>query len=241
MSVDAAELHEAVAGAVRFFWQTRLAQQARQKESGRADQGWRSAVTGGAQMDGFAGILSNIAVTAGVPPTNVYQRASLELPGFFRPTKQWDLLVVHAGKLIAAIELKSQVGPSFGNNFNNRVEEAIGSAADIWTAYRERAFGDAPPPFLGDVFMLEDCPASRRPVSVAEPHFRVLPEFKDASYRRRYELLCRKLVSERHYSAAAFLTSSSHYAESGAYDIPAEDLSFAHFARTLLGHVSASV
>jgi hypothetical protein len=27
--------------------------------------------------------------------------------------------------------------PSFGNNFNNRSEEAIGSASDIWIAYRE--------------------------------------------------------------------------------------------------------
>lgn len=28
---------------------------------------------------------------------------------------------MHEGRLIAAIELKSQVGPSFGNNFNNRL------------------------------------------------------------------------------------------------------------------------
>jgi len=35
-----------------------------------------------------------------------------------------------------AIELKSRVG-SFGNNVNNRTEEAIGNAADIWRAYEE--------------------------------------------------------------------------------------------------------
>ncbi len=39
--------------------------------------------------------------------------------------KKWDLLVVE-GCLIAAIEFKSQVG-SFGNNYNNRTEEALGS------------------------------------------------------------------------------------------------------------------
>ena len=43
----------------------------------------------------------------------------LTLPGYFRPTKLWDLLVTYKGQLIAAIELKSHVGPSFGNNFNN--------------------------------------------------------------------------------------------------------------------------
>ncbi len=39
--------------------------------------------------------------------------------------------MVSEGKLLAGIEFKSQVG-SFGNNYNNRTEEAIGSAADIW-------------------------------------------------------------------------------------------------------------
>jgi hypothetical protein len=35
----------------------------------------------------------------------------LTLPGYFRLTKLWDLLVIYKGELIAAIELKSQVGP----------------------------------------------------------------------------------------------------------------------------------
>ena len=116
----------------------------------------------------------------------------LELPGFFRPTKEWDLLVIRDNKLIAAIEAKSQVGPSFGNNFNNRTEEALGSALDLWTAYREGAFLNGPQPFLGYFFMLEDCSTSQRPVKVKEPHYKVFPEFVDASYNKRYELFCRK-------------------------------------------------
>ena len=55
-------------------------------------------------------------------------RAMLTLPGYFRPTKVWDILIVHKQELVAAIQLKSHVGPSFGNNFNNRTEEAIGAA-----------------------------------------------------------------------------------------------------------------
>jgi hypothetical protein len=94
------------------------------------------------------------------------------------------------GKLLVVLEAKSQVGPSFGNNFNNRTEEAMGSAVDIWTAFREKAYLDSPQPFLGYFFMLEDCEASNRPVSVQEPHFKVFPEFKKASYMKRYELFC---------------------------------------------------
>jgi hypothetical protein len=72
-------------------------------------------------------------------------RTKRELPGFFRPTKDWDMLVVHEGHLIAAVEFKSQRGPSFGNNFNNRTEEAIGNATDLWTAFREGAYGKGRP------------------------------------------------------------------------------------------------
>jgi hypothetical protein len=32
---------------------------------------------------------------------------------------------------VAAFELKALGAPSFGNNYNNRVEEALGSAVDL--------------------------------------------------------------------------------------------------------------
>ncbi|MBZ0109802.1 MAG: PaeR7I family type II restriction endonuclease, partial [Candidatus Scalindua rubra] len=91
---------------------------------------------------------------------------------------------------MAAVEAKSQVGPSFGNNFNNRTEEAMGTALDLWTAFREGVFKGDTQPFLGYFFMLEDCEASTRPVRVKEPHFKVFPEFEGASYMKRYELFC---------------------------------------------------
>jgi Restriction endonuclease XhoI len=93
-------------------------------------------------MDGFLALVLDIVRANGLAHAHIHQQRSvLTLPGYFRPTKLWDLLVTHNGELIVAIELKSQVGPSFGNNFNNRTEEAIGTAHDLWTAYREEAFG----------------------------------------------------------------------------------------------------
>lgn len=77
-------------------------------------------------MDGFLALLLDIVRANGLAHTNIYQeRAVLTLPGYFRPTKLWDILVIHKNQLIAAIELKSQVGPSFGNNFNNRGKETL--------------------------------------------------------------------------------------------------------------------
>jgi len=120
-----------------------------EKKRGVSDAGLRSAVTGGAQMDGFIRLFTEMIVGAGMDEGYVYRKRRLELPGFFRPTKEWDLVVVKSGHLVAAIEAKSQVGPSFGNNFNNRTEEAMGSALDLWTAFREGAFNSGVQPFLG--------------------------------------------------------------------------------------------
>lgn len=235
------DLTDNTAKAVAHYWQTRGAQRKKQELGGKADQGFRSAVTGGAQMDGFIDLFTQLITHAGIPEKYIFRKKAVELPGFFRPTKEWDLLVVREGTLIAAIEAKSQVGPSFGNNFNNRTEEAIGSALDLWTAFREKAYLESPQPFLGYFFMLEDCDASNRAVSVEEPHFTVFPEFVGASYMRRYELFCRKLVLERHYTASAFINSSSVDGLKGAYKTPADDLSMERFAKMLVAHVATFV
>lgn len=235
------ELNLRTSQAVAQYWSTRTAQQEKQQQSGRADQGLRSAVTGGAQMNGFCQLFTDLITDSGLPLKFVFRKTALELPGYFRPTKEWDLLVIKNGTLIAAIEAKSQVGPSFGNNFNNRTEEAMGSALDLWTAYREGAFLSSPQPFLGYFFMLENCPASNSAVRVKEPHFKVFPEFLNASYMKRYELFCRKLVLERHYTSVAFITSDRINGLTGTYDTPAVDISLQTFAKALVAHVSRFV
>lgn len=201
--------------AVKGFWDKRLAQQQAQQLLGKTDQGNRSAVTAGKQMDGFALTITDLLLAIGVPKENIHVKKGLTvIPGFFRATKTYDFLVVDQKKALlkVVIELKSQVG-SFGNNFNNRTEEAMGAALDIWTAYREAAFGKAPPPpWLGYLIVLEDCPESRTPISVSEPHFAVFPEFKEASYAKRYELFCQKMVRERHYNAACLLLADKSQA-----------------------------
>jgi len=233
-----AEIDSYIQKAVSHYWQTRAVQKTKQEQGGKADQGLRSAVTGGAQMDGFIDLFSSLISKAGIPEKYIFRKKAVELPGFFRPTKEWDLVVVKDCKLLVVLEAKSQVGPSFGNNFNNRTEEAMGSAVDVWTAFRERAYLNSPQPFLGYFFMLEDCEASNRPISVQEPHFKVFPEFTNASYMKRYELFCRKLVLERHYTATSFITSTMQNGVRGVYRTPAEDLSVEHFAKVLIGHVS---
>lgn len=191
-------------------------------------------------MTGFCTLIAKLLTANGVKKTQVYADKRLELPGFYRPTKEWDMVVVSGETLIAALEFKSQRGPSFGNNFNNRSEEAIGTASDIWVAYREGAFGKKPRPWLGMLMLLEDCEDSNKPISVQEPHFKVFPEFKDASYAKRYELLLRKLVQERLYDSAALLTTIERKGLNGDYYEPSPaDLGMRQFLAGLAGHAIA--
>lgn len=230
-----------IAEAVRQFWTTRSVQAKKQQDAGRSDQGARGAVTGGKQMNGFVLLVRDIIKDGGLSENCIHTLSSLELPGYFRPEKKWDLIVVDGGVLVAAIEFKSQIGPSFGNNFNNRSEEAIGTAQDIWTAYREGAFQISDRPWLGYVMMLEDCPQSTSPVSVREPHFPVFSEFVGASYSMRYQLLMTKLVRERLYDSTCFLLSSKKAGAKGKSVFPDPNLSFFQLAVSLSSRISAHV
>jgi hypothetical protein len=226
--------------AVKGFWDRRTLQQQTKQLQGTVDQGNRGAVTGGKQMDGFALKITELLIGQHVTADAIHVSKGLTVvPGFFRPTKTYDFLVVVNGVLKAAIELKSQVGPSFGNNYNNRVEEAMGSALDIWTAYREGAFGMNPAPWVGYLMLLEDCAASRKPVRVTEPHVPVLPEFQNSTYAERYELFCRRMIRERHYNAACFLLGDqSKVNDQPNYSEPATDLTAETFLTQLLSHVA---
>lgn len=237
MPVILNDIDKRTKAAVAHYWKT-LAKQSKKQVSGDADRGGRAAVTGGKQMDGFCRLIEQLLIDNGMPAESIFFEKKLELPGFFHPTKKWDVLVVHNNKLVAAMEFKSHRGPSFSNNFNNRSIEAIGVAQDLWTAYREGKFTGGERPWLGWLMLVEDCPASRTPVSVSEPHFPVFPEFKNTSYMERYELLLSKLMRERLYNSAALLSSEEKAGKTGKYSEPSSDLRIERLCASLAGHIS---
>ena len=240
MSLDLVNFESKAQEAIKTFWRSREEAKQKQARSGSADQGERSGVTAGKNMDGFLELILDIVNANGLSKAEIYQnRAMLTLPGYFRPTKLWDLLVIYKGELIAAIELKSHVGPSFGNNFNNRTEEALGTAHDLWTAYREEAFGKQPRPFVGWLMMVESAPGSRRSVRDSSPHFPVFEEFKGASYLKRYDLLCQRLVQEQLYTSAAVLSSERESISTGDYSEQSSMTGLRTFVASFAGHVAA--
>lgn len=240
MALDLVDYEQKTREAVQVFWGNREAARLKQIEAGRVDQGERSGVTSGKNMDGFVAMIYDLVQANGLAHAHIHQGTRVvTLPGYFRPTKQWDLLVIHKDELIAAIELKSQVGPSFGNNFNNRTEEAIGTAHDFWTAYREGAFGKQPRPFVGWLMLVEDALGSRSSVRDRSPHFPIFEEFKGASYIRRYDILCQKLVREQLYTSAALLTSSRIAVNTGEFSGMSTMTELKTFVTSLAGHIAA--
>jgi len=240
MALDLVDYEKKARKAVKTFWSNREAASQKQSKSGKADQGGRAGVTAGKNMDGFLNLLIELIRANGLAHAKIYQnKKMLVLPGYFRPTKLWDLLVIHKGELIVAIELKSQVG-SFGNNFNNRTEEAIGTAHDFWTAYREEAFGKQPRPFVGWLMMVEDAPQSRCPVKNESSHFPVFKEFNGASYLMRYDLLCQKLAQEQLYTCAALIASEKRLARSGRFSGMSTMTELKTFVTALAGHIAAT-
>lgn len=240
MALDLVQYESKARKAVRAFWKNRGDAGEKQAASGKSDRGERAAVTSGKNMDGFVSLVTEIVRANGLAHAEIHlERAVLTLPCYFRPTKLWDLLVIHKGELIAAIELKSHVGPSFGNNFNNRAEESIGTAHDFWTAYREGTFGKQPRPFAGWLMLVEDAPKSRAPVRDKSPHFSVSTDFQNASYLKRYDVLCQRLMQEQMYSAAAVIASPRGAITTGKFSELSDMTSLKTFVSSLAGHVAA--
>lgn len=241
MPLDLADYGTKARNATMAFWGNRQKAMEVKAEAGRRDTGERGAVTAGNTMDGFVALMIDLVHANGLGHASIYRnRATLTLPGYFRPTKLWDVLVILEGRLIAAIEMKSQVGPSFGNNANNRAEEAIGTAHDFWTAHREGAFGLHPRPFVGWLVMVEDAEKSRQSAKrESSNHFPTFPEFRGVSYLDRYDILCQKLVRENLYTCACTMASPRNAVATGAYRDLSELTGLRNFVTTFASYIAA--
>jgi len=193
----------------------------------------------------------------GIPVETEVKSRSLKLPGYFRPAKDWDIVISIEQQLIAVLELKSHVG-SLGNNINNRTEEAIGNALDFWFAYaaqrrasdellRHESFTpQLPPPplptapFLGYLLLLQDCPAATTPISVHSTHLPISPELRLLSYAERYQILCQRLTQHQLYQGAGLILSpEGERGVAGEHRALSDDTSARHLLTQLAAHLRA--
>lgn len=218
--------------AVRAFWTGRQLQAQKQIDAGKTDTGTRGAVTGGKHLEPMQEAVADLFRNAEGITFDIRSSGKLTLPGYYRRTKDWDLIVLYRGVLVAAVEFKSQVG-SFGNNFNNRTEESIGNAADIWRAYQEGYLGPIKP-WIGFVMLLEKAPVSTALQKAAPALFPTDPIFDNTSYLDRYRILLRRLVRDQQYDAAVVAATEPG---NGIYDEPDFELSFANLGAAIKARI----
>jgi type II restriction enzyme len=220
--------------AVRAFWAGRDLQTQKQIDSGKIDAGTRGSVTGGQHLGPLQDVIAEQFEPLVELGAQVRRTGIIPLPGFYRRAKNWDIVVTFDKILVAAIECKSQVG-SFGNNFNNRTEEAIGNAVDLWRGYEAGYMGKVRP-FLGFVFVIEHAPKSTSIVrDQGTPVYRTDPVFDNSSYIDRYGILFDRLVRERLYDATCLVSTVQG---EGIHDEPVPEVSTQNLTAAISGRVA---
>ncbi|MFF1867516.1 PaeR7I family type II restriction endonuclease [Kitasatospora herbaricolor] len=230
MTVSRQDFEDAVAA----YWGVKQTQIEKSVISGAVGAGTAGAVRGGKHFDSIAALLAKFFLDAGYPPESIRITSGLALPGYYRPQKQWDVVVAYEDTLVAAFELKALGGPSFGNNYNNRVEEALGSAVDL----RRAALADIYPgerPWLGYFFIMQDAEGSRTPVATARGALPVEDIWHGKSYQDRFGIFCQRLMAEQLYDAVCYVTSS---AEDPKPTELVDSLDWRHFSAAITARIT---
>lgn len=206
-----------------------------QIEKGTVDTGMRSQVTSGKHLDKLIEIIAKDMEKYGLAAENIFcKNQGTELPGWFRATKKWDILGFVRDQLVVAVELKSIYG-SYGNNLNNRAEEAIGGAVDAKYAIEKEMMNKTIPPIFCYVLVVKkDQISAAKCTDPKEPHFRADSDFYDRSYIERFMILCRRLSREGLYGAVWFVVADPlNY----VVEEPDPDLSYDRFITEIKGRI----
>ena len=217
--------------AVAEYWNVRESQAQRSRAQGVLNTGLRAEVTGGRHLDALQTLLVQVFADAGIPP-RLMEVKRRPIPGYFRRDKSWDLVLMVDTRVVGIIELKSIVGSSPGQNFNNRTDEALGQAMDVWKAVEWGIIATPLRPWLGYFMVLEDNEAFTKPVQPRKPVWKPDPAFDNASYAERFRIFFERMVRERLLDAACLILGRRG---DGAVRFASDALSFQSFAAAIHG------
>lgn len=231
MSNSLPDYSEKVVAAVASYWQVRTEQAERSRAAGVVNTGLRSEVTGGRHLDALELLLVSVLVDAGIP-ASMLEVKRRPVPGYFRRDKSWDIVVTVHDRVLAIIELKSIVGENPGQNFNNRTDEALGQAMDIWKAV-ERGIIDSPlRPWLGYFMLIEDNDAWNRVTAGRSAVWPSDPTFDGTSASDRAAIFFDRMVRERLLDAACVVMANR---ATGGVRYKQDNLAFQAFAAAMFG------
>jgi len=223
------DYRESVSDAVADYWEVRRSQADESESRGVVNTGIRAEVTGGRHLDALHELVVSVFVDAGIPARLIDVKRR-PIAGYFRRDKNWDIVVTVADRVVGIVELKSMAGNS-GKNYNNRTDEALGQAVDVWKAV-EREIIRPLRPWLGYFMLLEDNEAFTKPVAPRKAVWEPDPVFDGASYADRYVIFFERMVRERLLDAACVVLADK---DSAAVTFPSESVSFQAFAAAIHG------
>jgi hypothetical protein len=185
------------------FWARRGESAARLAAAGLTNTGAQA--RNAKHMQSMSTFVRQMFVDAGLRQQDVTLDSII--PGYYRRSKNWDVVAMHRGHLVGVVELKSQES-SPGNNANNRIEEAVGSAVDAhFVNDITGAFGD-----LG--VWAAWCMTFNRNAESGDPiRLRGIPkfdldeEFIGMTYESQYATAIKRLIAQNVYQAGWMLTT----------------------------------
>ena len=231
MSSGLPNYDDRVHAAVVEYWNVRRTQAERSRDLGVVNTGLRAEVTGGRHMNELELLLVQVLVDAGLP-AKMLEVKTRPVPGYFRRDKSWDVVVTVADRVLAIIELKSIVGSNPGQNFNNRTDEALGQAMDVWKAVERGIIVSPLRPWLGYLMLIEDNDAWNRRSAARRPVWPSDPVFVDTSAAERAAIFFDRMVRERLLDAACVALARK---TDGNVRYTQETLSFQAFAAAMFG------
>lgn len=188
-------------------------------------------------MLGLNAYVRQMFIDAGLREDEV--ETDVVIPGYFRRSKNWDVVAVHKGRLVGIVEMKSQE-KSPGRNANNRIEEAIGSPIDA------RTYHEITPSFgelgvwaaWGMIFNRdqEDTSGKKRN-GVKSAHYPLDPAFEPFTYVGQYGTMIERLISRNIYDAGWMVSTWVNPDGTVGYDEPVPTAT----AETLRTQINARV
>ncbi len=88
--------------------------------------------------------------------------------------------------------------------------------------------------------VVEDAVGSQTPVRDSSIHFPVFKEFQGASYLKRYDILCQRLVKEQLYTSASVICTPRTAAATGEYINLSAMTGLKEFVTSFAAHIAAA-
>ncbi|MFD9068476.1 protein kinase domain-containing protein [Streptomyces lasiicapitis] len=176
--------------------------------------------------------ISDALIARGVDQTWIRSGREAVLPGSYELGRTtWDIVIFSDDVALAAVTLKQASGPSYGNNFYNRIQELTGNAFavrqhDVQTIEQFR-------PYLGIFFIIEESKQVNAPLRIptesgAKPR-------SGPSYKERYGNTFAQFCTDGLYDGIAYVAVSK--GSDPSFEEPRPDMSVKEFIDSLATRV----